>query len=173
MVLVLNEFKLTADELPSDGYVLLGRGYQRPRATGEDEIVADGQYGYTISAPGNVQSDGGFLAEADYAYLPLSISGEPWLLLMRHLEIRGRVDVEGDLMTLPEAHGEAWIPAEALDELLAEMPDWATWVADYANLVAPDIDTDFDGEPDACLLRFQAHGSRVDLVEAKDEEPAI
>ena len=170
MVLVFNEFKLTADALPSEGYVLLGRGYHLPRATQEGEVVADGTYGYTISAPGEVQTDGGFLAQADYAYLPLSIGGEPWLLMMRQLEIRGHVDVEGGLTTLPEAHGEAWIPAEALDELLEVMPEWAAWAADYANLVAPDVDTDLDGEPDACMLRFLAHGDRVSLIAALDDD---
>ncbi len=170
MVVVLNEFKLSQDALPSDGYVLLGMGHERPLATEEGEVVADGEFGYIISAPGTVQPDGGFLAEVEYAYMPFLIGDEPFLLMLRGLEVRGTLDTTQGFPYLPEVHGEAWIPVVALQDLIDALSDWGNVLDDMTNIIDPDMDTDHDDELDACFFRFTSAGARVDLVEALDPD---
>jgi hypothetical protein len=170
MVVVFNEFKLDADALPSDGYMLLGMAHDRPFATEEGEIVADGEFGYVISAPGTVQSDGGFLAEVEYAYMPLLIGGEPHQLLLRSLEIRGTVDAGLEFSHVTEVHAEAWIPVVALQDMIDALSEWGNVLDDMTNIIDPDLDTDLDDELDACLFRFSSAGARVKLVESKDTD---
>lgn len=170
MVVVFNEFKLNGDVFPSDGYMLLGMAYDRPFATQEGEIVADGEFGYVISAPGTVQPDGGFLAEVEYAYMPLLVGGQPYRLLLRSLEIRGTVDEGLEFSYVTEVHAEAWIPVVALQEMIDELSEWGNVLDDMTNIIDPDLDTDLDDELDACLFRFSSAGPRVTLVESKDPE---
>ena len=170
LIVVLNEFKLSGDALPSDGFVLLGMGHERPFATQEGEIVADGEFGYIISAPGTVQPDGGFLAEVEYAYMPFLIGGEPFLLMLRGLEVRGTLDTSEGYPYLPEVHGEAWIPVVELQDLIDALSDWGNVLDDMTNIIDPDLDTDLDDELDACFFRFTSAGTRVDLVEALDPD---
>jgi len=146
-------------------------GHDRPFATEEGEIVADGQFGYIISAPGTVQADGGFLAEVEYAYMPLLIDGQPHQLLLRSLEIRGTVDTSQDYPYLPEVRAEAWIPVVALQDLIDALSEWGNVLDDMTNIIDPDIDSNHDDELDACSFRFSSAGMRVTLVEAKD--PAL
>ncbi len=170
MVVVFNEFKLDADALPSDGYMLLGMAHDRPFATQEGEIVADGTFGYVISAPGTVQADGGFLAEVEYAYMPLLVGGEPYQLLLRSLEIRGTVDTDLEFSYVTEVHAEAWIPVVALQDMIDALSEWGNVLDDMTNIIDPDLDTDLDDELDACLFRFSSAGARVKLVEPKEPE---
>lgn len=170
MVVVLNEFKLNQEAMPSEGFVLLGMGHDRPFATEEGEIVADGEFGYVISAPGTIQPDGGFLAEVEYAYMPLLIGGEPFELLLRSLEIRGTVDTSQGYPYLPEVHGEAWIPVVALQDMIDSLSEWGNVLDDMTNIIDPDLDTNLDDELDACFFRFSSAGARVMLVESKDPE---
>jgi len=169
MVVVLNEFKLSSEKLPSEGYVLLGRGYERPHVTLEDQLVADGDFGYTLSTEGMLGEDWGFLASADYAYMPLKIDGDAYLLMLRDVELRGRVLEQDGFIHMPEVHGDALIPQEEFEALLEALSDWAGIIDDLGAFIVPDVDTDYDDIPDACTLAFSSSGSRVELVPAADD----
>jgi len=169
MIVVLNEFKMAPDQLPSEGYVLLGRGYERPRVTAEGQLVADGDFGYILAAEGILGEDWGFLASADYAYMPLKIDGEAYLLMLREVELRGRVLEQDTFVHMPEVHGDALIPEDEFESLLDALSDWAGIIDDLGSFIVPDIDTNYDDVPDACTLSFSSAGNRIELIPAAED----
>ena len=169
MVVVLNEFKLSADKLPSEGFVLLGRAYERPHVTLEGQLVADGDFGYILATEGILGEDWGFLATADYAYMPLKIDDQPYLLMLRDVELRGHVLEQDTFVHMPEVHGEALIPQEEFEELFDALSEWAGIIDDLGAFIVPDVDTNYDDIPDACTLSFSSSGNRVELIPAADD----
>ena len=169
MVVVLNEFKLSADKLPSEGYVLLGRAYERPHVTLEGQLVADGDFGYILATEGILGESWGFLASANYAYLPLKIDTEPYLLMLRNVELGGHVLEQDTFLHMPEIRGEALIPEEEFEDLFEALSEWAGIIDDLGAFIVPDVDTNYDDIPDACTLSFSSRGDRIELIPAADD----
>ena len=76
--------------LPWNGAFLIGQGQIKPRACDEGEVIVDGDYGFTLTAIGEVQADGGFRATTDFATLPVEIDGMPIYIIVREVVIRGK-----------------------------------------------------------------------------------
>ncbi len=166
MVAIFSGFLGPGNQLPGDGFVLLGRGRGDQALFEHGQVVADVDEGYTLSIPTHLKADGTFTGELEYAAFPIEVEGTPVTLPLWHLEIRGQADPDG-FRELSHILVEAMIPEPALVEVVEAMPEWAELLADLANLVDLDADINDDGNLDACALRISGEGLRVRLLDAQ------
>jgi hypothetical protein len=155
--------------LPWNGAFLIGQGQIKPRACDEGEVIVDGDYGFTLTAIGEVQADGGFRATTDFATLPVEIDGMPIYIIVREVVIRGTIDIADGFETIHKITIDALVPMSSMEELGEAFPGWAELVAELINAINPDVDIDGDGTNDACTLSISAEGVRVTLMEPKDD----
>jgi len=168
MLLQIKEFEPLADELPWGGDFLVGRGYARPQATDDGEVVVDGEYGFSLATQGVIRADGGFRASADHATLPVEVDGNPIYLLLHDVVVAGTMSLDRDFERLEDVTITGIVPMTSMEELAAAFPDWAEVLGDLFQVVNPDVDLDGDGNKDACSLEIQGDGIRVQLIEPQE-----
>jgi hypothetical protein len=169
LVLVMDRFYPGLDNLPWEGNWLLGNARIRENLkTGEMEAVIDETDGMTISTRGQLQSDGGFVTESDYASLPVSVDGESLQLALEGITLSGNIPIEEhDYQKVRNVTLTAAIPKYALDHLAETVPEWARLVADVTGLIELDVDLDGDGIQDAATFQLTSTGDRIILADAR------
>ncbi len=158
-----------ADDLPWSGDFLIGQGVIRPRACDEGEVIVDGEYGFTLTAGGEVQLDGGFRATTDFATLPVEVDGQPLYIVVRDVVIRGELSTDDDFQSIPHISIDGLVPMSSMEEIGEAFPDWAEILAELISAIEPDVDIDGDGTKDACSLSISSSGTRVTLIEPKED----
>ena len=114
--------------------------------------------GFSIALSGTVGDEGGLVARADTAWLPLSVEGEPFPFLMLDPTIRAEID--GDRLTSLTLSAD--IPAVAIATLADRLgPQGAA----FEQLAVMDADHDGDGQAEC--LRLELHAEpEADVLDA-------
>ncbi len=168
MLLQIKEFEPQGDVLPWGGDFLVGRGYVRPQATDDGEVVVDGEYGFSLATKGVIRADGGFRASADHATLPVEVDGNPIYLLLHDVVVAGTISLGRDFESLEDVTISGYVPMSSMEELAAAFPSWAEALGDLFQVVDPDVDLNGDGHKDACTLEIEGDGIRVQLIEPQE-----
>ena len=132
-------------------------------ATGSMPFYIHRQYGYITRFPGVVVNEAGtFEATLDGAFLPLWIAGDPVLLRLSPLTVRGRLSVDGDVVLsdfeLEGVIGTRWLLK------MADLPDPWPRLLDFLTL---DEDVNGNGVDDSARIHLSSQpvGVSRDLID--------
>ena len=127
-------------------------------ATGSRPYYIHRAYGYITRFDGVVVPEAGaFEATLSSAFLPLWISGEPVLLRLMPLTIRGRFDLSGAEPALVDFELEGVVTTRSLLKM-AELPDPWPRLLDIVEL---DHDLNGNGVPDSATIHLRSQPGLV------------
>ncbi len=116
------------------------------------------QYGYITRFAGvTVTTAGAFEATLEGAFLPLWISGDPVLLRLTPLTVRGRFDLSGAEPTLADFELHGVVDTRSLLKM-ADLPEPWPRLLDIVEL---DVDTNGNDVPDSATIHLESQPALV------------
>jgi hypothetical protein len=140
----------------ADGTIDVALAVTNGASSGSRPFYIHRAYGYVTRFPGMaLAADGSFEATLDGALLPLWISGDPVLLRLTPLTIRGRFDPSGPALSDFELEGV--VETRSLLKM-SELPDpWPRLL----DIVSLDVDTNGNGVEDSATIHLVSQPALV------------